>query len=85
MPAMAFCAVKPTGSLAGAKIVTWGLFKKEQSVWDPCKPISQELAYIDDWGCASFAKGLGMIVIGSGTNPSARTIPAFTATYSEMT
>ena len=85
MAAMAFCTVNPSGSLAGAKVVSWGNSQKVQSVWDPCEKHSDDLASADTWGCVSFTKQLDMIVIGKGTNPSARTIPAFTATYSELT
>ena len=85
MAAMAFCTVSPSGTLVGAKVVTWGNFQNVQSVWDPCEKHNNDLASAPTWGCLSFTKQLDMTVIGKGTNPSAKEIPAFTATYSELT
>lgn len=85
MAAMNVCTVNPDVNLAGAKIVTWGLYKNVQSVWDPCVPIPEDLASIDVWGCHSFAETLEMVVIGAGTTPSNRAIPNFTPSYSPLT
>lgn len=85
MAAMNFCTVNPNGSLEGAKVVSWGIYRGEQSVWDPCAPLTDDLASIDVWGCHSFAAQLEMVVIGKGTSPSNRAIPDFTPTYSPFT
>lgn len=83
--AMAFCTVDLNGSLVGAKVVTWGEVENVQSVLYPCEKHKNDLSSAPTWGCLSFTRQLGMIVIGKGTNPSARIIPAFTATFSVST
>ncbi|CAD6581407.1 MAG: hypothetical protein ASARMPRED_000604 [Alectoria sarmentosa] len=85
MAATSFCTVNPDGNLAGAKIVTWGLSRGVQSVWNPCMPEPNDLASMDVWGCDSFVKKLSMVAILPDTNPSNRAIPNFTPTYSPFT
>ena len=85
MAAMSFCTVNPEGNLKGAKVVAWGNEKGVQSVWDTCIPIPESLESMDIWGCSLFAKELGLVVVGKGTDPSERIIPKFTPTYPSLT
>ena len=81
MAALVWATVNPTGTLDGAKVVTWGKSKVNGAttigVMDPCgSGAGTGLENTYAWGCKQFTdlKGLNMITIGAGTQSQVKTL-----------